>query len=527
LLFPTFTFAIFFAVVLPVSWLLMHSPRRWRWFILAASYVFYGSWDWRFCFLLAGSTLVNQWFAKHIERAPSEASRSRRLALAVVTNIGGLAWFKYAGFFGQNTASGLRLLGMHVEPPFARVVLPVGISFFTFQALSYVIDVRRRRLRPTNLLDFAVYLSFFPHLVAGPIVRAGEFLPQLRGRRDARRVDAGLAFWLIAVGLFKKVVVASYLASRAADPLFAVPFQHGGLEALIGVYAYAIQIYADFSGYTDMAIGLALLLGFYFPINFDSPYAAVSLQDFWRRWHITLSRWLRDYLYVPLGGSQNGRWRTYRNLLIVMILGGLWHGAAWTFVAWGLLHGVGLSVERYLSEGRERRRVRRALAQGLKGDRVDDAFLSVGPGGPVAVPTDPLVGGVDVPGVVATLAVHEPVAVTLPARGPRHLWLRRLVTFNLVCAGWVFFRARSFDDAVEVFRRIAHGTSSVPVNPAVVLVIVGMLAMQYVPKQAVARTREWFSQLSPLPMALALASVLLLVDVLGPDGMAPFIYYRF
>jgi D-alanyl-lipoteichoic acid acyltransferase DltB (MBOAT superfamily) len=306
-----------------------------------------------------------------------------------------------------------------------------------------------------------------------------------------------------------------------------VPFQHGGFEALIGVYAYAIQIYADFSGYTDMAIGLALLLGFYFPINFDSPYTAVSLQDFWRRWHITLSRWLRDYLYVPLGGSHNGRWRTYRNLLIVMILGGLWHGAAWTFVAWGLLHGVGLAVERYMSEGRERRRVRRALAQGLKGDRVDDAFLSVGPGGPVAVPTDPLVGGVDVPGVVTTVAVHEPVAVTLPARGPRHLWLRRLVTFNLVCAGWVFFRARSFDDAVEVFRRIAHGTSSVPVNPVVVLVIVGMLSMQYVPKHAVARMREWFSQLSPLPMALALASVLLLVDVLGPDGIAPFIYYRF
>jgi D-alanyl-lipoteichoic acid acyltransferase DltB (MBOAT superfamily) len=505
----------------------MPKQRRWRWFMLAASYVFYGTWDWRFVLLLAASTFANQAFAVLIDRARSEGARSRRLALAVTANLATLGWFKYAGFLGENTSSALRFFGVHIDPPFTRVILPIGISFFTFQALSYVIDVRRKRLRPTSLLDFAVYLSFFPHLVAGPIVRAGEFLPQLRGRRDARRVDAGLAFWLIAIGLIKKVVIATYLATHAADSLFSVPFQHGGVEALVGVYAYAIQIYADFSGYTDIAIGLALLLGFRFPLNFDAPYTATSLQDFWRRWHMTLSRWLRDYLYIPLGGSQNGRWRAYRNLLIVMVLGGLWHGAAWTFVAWGALHGGGLAFERWWGEWRERRRVRRALSEGLRGERYGDGFVPVGPGGPLVLPDDEGaaygVGGT----AVAVLEAPAPAILTLEPPPARRLWLRRLVTFHLVCAGWVFFRARSFSDATTVFSRIVHGGGAAAVNPMVVVVIVGMIAAQYVPAAAVDRVRARFAALRAWQMAIALGSVLLLVDVLGPDGIAPFIYFRF
>jgi alginate O-acetyltransferase complex protein AlgI len=340
-LFPTVRFAVFYCLALPANWLLMPRPVRWRLFVLAASFVFYAGWDWHYPFLLAGSIVANQVAANGIHRA-AEARRRWWLVGIVVVDLGALAAYKYAGWLADNTTSLFDVLGLdwHLSAP--GWVLPVGISFFTFQALSYVVDVHRRQLSPVGLLDFAVYLSFFPHLVAGPIVRASEFLPQLRTRRDPRDVDTTLALWLIAAGLFKKVVVASYLEREVVQPLFDFPGQHGGVEALLGVYGFAIQIYADFSGYTDMAIGLALLLGFRFPQNFDRPYAAVSLQDFWRRWHMTLSRWLRDYLYVPLGGNQGGRLWRRGTLLLTMLLGGLWHaptgpsssGAASTASAW-------------------------------------------------------------------------------------------------------------------------------------------------------------------------------------------------
>ena len=234
------------------------------------------------------------------------------------------------------------IVGLDLPLSLSTIILPVGISFYTFMAISYVVDTYRGDFVPTTLEKFAVYLSFFPHLVAGPIVRPGELIPQLDVPRDPRRVDTSRAFYLIATGLFKKVVIANYLASHIVDQVFGAPGQHSSLEILIGIYAYAVQIYADFSGYTDIAIGLALLLGFKFPQNFDSPYAAVSLQDFWRRWHMTLSRWLRDYLYIPLGGNRKGTIITYRNLMLTMLIGGLWHGAGWTFIVWGGIHGVGL-----------------------------------------------------------------------------------------------------------------------------------------------------------------------------------------
>jgi D-alanyl-lipoteichoic acid acyltransferase DltB (MBOAT superfamily) len=467
-LFPTIRFALFFAVVLPVSWLLMPERVRWRAFILCASCVFYGSWDWRFVPLLLGSIVANQVFANAIARAASPSRSRRWLAAAVVANLGTLAWFKYAGFLAESGGSLLRLAGFDVDPPLVDVVLPVGISFFTFQALSYVIDVHRREVRPASLLDFAVYLSFFPHLVAGPIVRASELIPQLRHRRDARHVDASLAFWLITAGLFKKVVVANYLAAEIVDPLFAVPGQHGGFEALAGIYAYAIQIYADFSGYTDIAIGVALLLGFRFPQNFDAPYSAVSLQDFWRRWHMTLSRWLRDYLYIPLGGGRGSQAATYRNLMLTMLLGGLWHGAAWTFVVWGGMHGAGLALEHWSA----RRRTAR-------------------PGAAVA---------------------------------PR--WVRRIVTFHIVCLAWVFFRADSFGGAVEVLARLwQDGTASLA--PMVLVVIALVLAVQQVPPGTGARLQVAFSRWSAPAQAGALGAVLVVIDALGPTGVAPFIYFQF
>ena len=289
MLFPTVSFAVFFALVLPASWLLMSRRLWWRLFMVAASWFFYGCAGWGFLPLLAASTVVNHAFAFAIDR--NEGWRRVWLTrAAVVVNLSALGWFKYIGLLSSSTSSVLDDLGLGINLPLPKALLPAGISFFTFQALSYVIDVNRRKLRPVPLLDFAVYLSFFPHLLSGPIVRASEFLPQIRRRIDPRRVDAGRGLWLIARGMFKKVVIASYLSTQAADPLFGFPHQHGGIEALFGIYAYAIQIYADFSGYTDIAIGLALLLGVRFPLNFNAPYTARSLQDFWRRWHMTLSR---------------------------------------------------------------------------------------------------------------------------------------------------------------------------------------------------------------------------------------------
>jgi D-alanyl-lipoteichoic acid acyltransferase DltB (MBOAT superfamily) len=475
-LFPTVQFAIFFAIVLPTSWLLAHRRIPWRVFIIVASYVFYGAWDWRFVLLLAASTLANQATANLIHRARTQVARNTFLWVGVALDLGVLAWFKYYDFFVTSADSIFDSLGSEIQLPLRQLVLPVGISFITFQALSYVIDTWRGRVSPTNLLDFAVYLSFFPHLVAGPIVRAGEFLPQLKARLDPRRVDSGLAFWLIASGLFKKVVISSYVSSTIVDPVFAFPDQHGAFDTLLGIYGYAIQIYADFSGYTDMAIGLALLLGFRFPQNFDAPYAAASLQDFWRRWHMTLSRWLRDYLYIPLGGNRRGKARGYVNLAATMLLGGLWHGAAWTFVVWGGLHGVGLAYERWRAD------VARARP-------------------PAPEPT---------PG----------------QRAWRAVWTR-VVTFHFVCLCWVFFRATSFSNAFDVLGRLFHFGGNEPFNVVLVGVIAGAIAVQYVPRDLSGRLRAVFSFAPWWTQVALLSGTMMVTNALGPTGVAPFIYFQF
>jgi D-alanyl-lipoteichoic acid acyltransferase DltB (MBOAT superfamily) len=345
----------------------------------------------------------------------------------------------------------------------------VAISFFTFHAISYLVDIARGDAEPMAPLDFALYLSFFPHLVAGPIVRVTEFAPQLREPLRERVIDAAPAFQLIFFGLFKKVVISSYLATEIADPVFAAPGTHSSFEVLVGVYAYAIQIYADFSGYTDIAIGCALLLGLRFPQNFDAPYRALSLQDFWRRWHMTLSRWLRDYLYIPLGGNRGTKAFVYRNLALTMVLGGLWHGAAWTFVVWGAIHGFGLVVER---EIRERTRL---------------------------------------------------------ASGPAASALQWFVTFHVVCLAWVFFRAETFGTAWEILGRMgtAWGEASPAVTPLMLAVIAGSILVQFLPRTMGNRAQAAFSRLAPAAQAATLAVGLVMIDVLGPEGVAPFIYFQF
>jgi D-alanyl-lipoteichoic acid acyltransferase DltB (MBOAT superfamily) len=518
LLFPTFEFAVFFSLTFLVSWLLRPFPVPWRWFILAMSYVFYAWWDWRFSFLLAVSTVGNWAAAEGIARAPTEVARRAVLVLAVAANLAVLGFFKYYGFFVTSVTDGLGALGIDANPPLLQVVLPVGISFFTFQALSYVIDRYRDDTDGYPLLDFAVYLSFFPHLVAGPIVRARELLPQLQERPDPRRVDAALAFRLIFAGLFKKVVISSFVASAAVDEVFAVPGQYRSLEILIAIYAYAIQIYADFSGYTDIAIGCALLLGLRFPQNFDAPYTARSIQDFWRRWHITLSTWLRDYVYIPLGGNQRGARRTSINLFLTMLLGGLWHGAAWTFVVWGAIHGGAMTVERTLTARREHERERElAFAGGRVDEHQRDAAVLVGahsgPGGPDG-------RGGDGPPV--------PPREDAPPQPVRHQVVRWLVTFHVVCLAWVFFRAETLGDAFELLWRLVAAPGSGPVvKPMLLFVIVAMVASQFVPSDAVDRVQAGFSRWPFIAQGVALGVGLLVIDALGPVGVAPFIYFQF
>jgi alginate O-acetyltransferase complex protein AlgI len=346
--FPTIEFAVFFPAVLAISWALMSRPRAWKPFVLAASYVFYAAADPRYCLLLAGVTLGNQLAATLVVRSDDARRRRRIVAAAVAFDLGVLGVFKYYGFFVDEVDGLLTGLGLGSPLPLLTIALPVGLSFFTFQAISYVVDVHRGLCERGRTIDVAIYLAFFPHLVAGPIVRAREFLPQLARPRDPRTVAVGAGVVLIALGLVKKVAIADFLAREVVDPVFAVPEAYAAADAWLALYAYAAQIYCDFSGYTDIAIGLALLMGFVFPQNFDRPYRATGFRDFWRRWHITLSRYLRDFLYIPLGGNRGGRWRTARNLMITMTLGGLWHGAAWGFVLWGAIHGACLVIDHVL-----------------------------------------------------------------------------------------------------------------------------------------------------------------------------------
>jgi alginate O-acetyltransferase complex protein AlgI len=346
MLFPTVQFAIFFPIVLTISWALMSRPRLWKPFIVFASYVFYAGASWRFCLLLAGVTIGNQIAAKLIAATDDDKRRKRIVVTAVVLDLFALGVFKYYSFFVESLADGLDGFGLGMPLPLLTIALPVGISFFTFQAISYTVDVYRRQVEPSPTVDVALYLSFFPHLVAGPIVRAKEFLPQLLEPANRKKVAVGSGIALIALGLVKKVVIADFLARSVVDPVFAVPQAYAAPDALLAAYAYTAQIYCDFSGYTDIAIGLALLMGYVFPQNFNSPYKATGFQDFWKRWHMTLSRFLRDFLYIPLGGNRGGKWFVYRNLMLTMLLGGLWHGAAWTFVIWGAMHGLYQVLER-------------------------------------------------------------------------------------------------------------------------------------------------------------------------------------
>jgi len=466
MLFPTIEFAIFFPIVLGLSWLLMPRQDLWKPFIILASYVFYAAADPRFCLLLGGITVGNQLAVRLIAASDDARRRARICAIAVVLNLLTLGVFKYYAFFVSDVGDVLDSVGLGMPLPLLTIALPIGVSFFVFQAITYVVDVKRGDAQPASLVDAAIYLSFFPHLVAGPIVRASEFLPQLKMPRDPNRVAVGAGIALIGLGLLKKVLVADTLAREVVDPVFAVPEAYFSPDAILAALAYAVQIYCDFSGYTDIAIGLALLFGFVFPQNFRNPYRATGFRDFWRRWHMTLSRFLRDYLYIPLGGSRGKtRWFTYRNLMITMLLGGLWHGAAWNFVLWGGFHGAGLVAEHAL-DGRVGRRT----------------------------PT----------------------------------WFRWAFTFAAVCFAWILFRSPDLDVFTTFLGRMVDPGPATLFTVPVVAMIAVVIGMQLLPERPRERFQVRIEQLSPVALAVGLAILILIVGATVPSqGVPPFIYFQF
>jgi alginate O-acetyltransferase complex protein AlgI len=470
MLFPTIEFAVFFAVVFPITWLL-NAHNTWKKvFLVAASYYFYAFWSVHFTLLLFASSVFNYIAALAIDRFKDRAPRLAALWFAVIVNLGILGYFKYYNFFAASLINAFAALGLKLDIGFIEVALPIAISFVTFHALSYIIDVYRRVLPPTrSLLDILFYISFFPHLIAGPIVRADKFLAQTIGPRDPANIRLGQSVFLILGGLFKKVIVANYLSTGFVDGVFRDPAANSSLDLVLGMYAYALQIYCDFSAYTDIAIGIANLLGYEFPQNFNYPYRALSVQDFWRRWHMSLSSWLRDYLYIPLGGSRFGALATYRNIMITMALGGLWHGASFGFLIWGSLHGAALVVERLV---------------GVTGE-----------------------------GAAAK-------------RGPLAAALGWFVTFQFVCLAWVFFRAP--DAWLGYFATMFSGRSwSTSMTPFVaVIFVLGALSHILPPRWMTVLEARYDAASLPVKVLVPFV-VIYLIAVAAPSGIAPFIYFQF
>lgn len=441
--------------------------------LLAASYIFYGAWNPKYLVLIIGSTLLAFYTAKGMGRYENERLRRWLCAASIIGNLGVLATFKYFNFFMSEIDALLELVGLSWALPQVHLALPVGISFYTFQTLSYTIDVYRRHMEPTDdLLKFATFVAFFPQLVAGPILRASYFLPQLQSRREFNTEMAIDGVHRILRGLIKKAIFADLVGAMAVDKVFSDPTAFSSLDCAMAVYGYALQIYADFSGYSDIAIGSAQMLGFRVPENFNYPYLAENCRELWRRWHISLSTWLRDYLYIPLGGNRRGPGRTYFNLAVTMLLGGLWHGAATTFVAWGALHGLALAITRWV--------------QRRQGDRKADELPS------------------------STVS----------------LWVQRFLTFHFVCFAWIFFRSPDFATAMDVLRTLGHGTLSLSLRPAVVPLIVGGLALHFGHGQWKRRLADRWMQAPASVQALTIVGVICVVAVVMRVA-APFIYFQF
>jgi D-alanyl-lipoteichoic acid acyltransferase DltB (MBOAT superfamily) len=473
MLFNSFQFAYFFAALLPTYWLLRKHHRLQNLLLLSAGYYFYANWNPRFLSLLIISTVMDYGCGIAVDRIDDPRKRKAFVFLSMALNLGMLGYFKYFNFFAESLHDALLRAGLNVPLTQLNVVLPIGISFYTFQSMSYVIDVYRKDIKPTrDFIQFATFVSFFPHLVAGPIMRPTTLLPQVANPRRFNLQQFYSGAYLIFWGLTKKVVVADNLANYVNDLFGRYETLNGGL-ALLAVYGFAFQIYCDFSGYTDAARGIAKCLGFELALNFNLPYFAANPQEFWERWHISLSTWLRDYLYIPLGGNRGGKVSLYRNLMLTMIIGGLWHGAAWTFVLWGFYQGLILVAHRLM---------RPWLARIQPTELIDRACWRL---------------------------------------------LRMFVTFHLVCFGWLIFRASSLVQLSGMIRAIVErpaipaATVLVPVTLCIIPLLVVQL-VQYLSKDLdVVLKTPWYVR-SVFYTACFYAFILA-----GEFGGGQFIYFQF
>lgn len=474
MLFCSQAFLVFFAFVFTVYWALPWARVR-VWLLLAASYAFYASWNQWLALLIFVTTILDYLLARAMDASAVPWRRRALLVFSLAMNLGVLGYFKYANFFLESLQTTLQAMGASTSLPVLRLILPIGISFYTFEAINYVVDVYRRKLpAERNLAHFLLFILFFPHLIAGPIVRAADFLPQIRRRKRWSWPRMQVGVQLFVLGMVKKLAIADRLA-QFVDPIFQNPERFGTYATWVAVIAYALQIYCDFSGYSDMALGTAHLLGYKLALNFDMPYLSANISEFWRRWHISLSTWLRDYLFIPLGGSRGGRWATHRNLLVTMTLGGLWHGASWTFVAWGVLQGALLAGHREF----------RLLA-----------------------------------GRVSWL---ERTLGTPPGR-----LLCVAVTFLAVALGWVLFRATTFTSAWLIFGRLFVSTPGerTPLHDGGLWYTVAVVAVAHL-----IGSYGWWKPLKerlPAPaLGFGYAAVLTLTLLLAPDNGRAFIYFQF
>jgi len=439
-------------------------------YVLLFSFFFYYKAGGMYFILLIVCSILNYFLSKFLHKAEKPVKRKVLVTLLIVINLSILAYYKYTNFIIGNINA-----VFNGDISFQNIILPIGISFFLFQAISYAIDVYRRQIEPaSNLLDFSFYLCFFPQLVAGPIVRAKEFLPQMYKKLNLTKEEMGKALFLIMIGLIKKAVISDYISLNFVDRVFDAPNSYTAIENLLAAYGYAIQIYCDFSGYSDMAIGLALLMGFKLPVNFLTPYKSKSVTEFWRRWHISLSSWLRDYLYISLGGNRKGKVRTYINLFLTMLLGGLWHGAAWRFVVWGGLHGVALAIERLFN-----------------------SYFKI----------------------------------------PQNIFTRIIgviLTFHFVTFAWIFFRAQDFSTAMELIEMVSridfkaeHWLSVVAAYKNVLIVLMAGFIMHFLPDRFVQWLQKAFTAMPIVVKALVIGLVLWLVYATASSEIQPFIYFQF
>lgn len=482
LLFSTKAFVVFFSVLLTFYALVIQKPKARTIYLLVASLFFYYKTSGVYWILLLASILVNFALGLQIERAKNQKTALGLLWISVLFNLGLLGFFKYTNFFVQNI-NWLNYWFSATKNPFDfwvvehgmvqfNLFLPVGISFFTFQVLSYTIDVYRKKISATHsLFDFGFFVSFFPQLVAGPIVRAADFIPQISKKYSLNKYEFSAALLLILSGLVKKVVISDYLSVNFVDRVFATPLLYSQLEVWLAYYAYAVQIFCDFSGYSDMAIGIAKLLGFDLPLNFNKPYQSASITEFWRRWHISLSSWLKDYLYISLGGNKKGSKRTYVNLFLTMLIGGFWHGANWQFIIWGALHGIFLLVERF----------------------VKNTFTSF-----------------KIPRIIGVL-----------------------ITFHLVAFCWILFRSVTIENAFNFIQGMFIPTPQysflqVISNYSVVVVLLffGFL-FHFIPKKVDQLFYYYFYRLPIAVQSILAAIVLYFVGQVAVSQVVPFIYFQF